>query len=374
MSHRLPAILLLWFCASVATAQTARLFPVDLSVPFAPTAFSSAGKTNIVYELHVDSYRAGDLDWDRLAVLDAAGNELKTWEGASLEQILTRPASALAPKERRRIGAGMQAVAFIWLALDGPPPSPLRHRVTFTIPASSRKLDRIVEGAAIAVKPSAMVIGPPMRGGSWVVRHNDNNSFHRRSLFPVDGHAGIAQRFAIDWNRFDEEGYEYRHEGKRNDDYSVYGQELIAVAEAEVARVVNGVPENEPGSISPAATLDPESATGNAVVLRLADGTFATYAHLQAGSIKVREGQRVRRGDILGLAGNSGNSTGPHLHFHISTGPLLTGEGVPYVIDSFELLGTGPGPTEDARWRGRGESKPERRRGEMPAERMVVAF
>jgi murein DD-endopeptidase MepM/ murein hydrolase activator NlpD len=79
---------------------------------------------------------------------------------------------------------------------------------------------------------------------------------------------------------------------------------------------------------------------GNSVIARLDDGLYMLYGHLQAGSLKVKDGDRVRRGDPLGLVGNSGNSSAPHLHFRVMDGPSpLTSEGVPYVIDAFATRG-----------------------------------
>jgi len=80
-----------------------------------------------------------------------------------------------------------------------------------------------------------------------------------------------------------------------------------------------------------------ETIGGNHVVLDLGHRRFAFYAHLQPGSLKVKVGDRVKRGQVLGLVGNSGNSTEPHLHFHLadSISPLGS-EGVPYALDSFD--------------------------------------
>jgi len=80
---------------------------------------------------------------------------------------------------------------------------------------------------------------------------------------------------------------------------------------------------------------------GNFVSLDLGGGRFAGYAHLQPGSIRVKKGQRVHRGDVMGLLGNSGNSDAPHLHFEISDGASITrSEGLSYKIDSFKITGS----------------------------------
>src|SRR5207253_5277058 len=63
------------------------------------------------------------------------------------------------------------------------------------------------------------------------------------------------------------------------------------------------------------------------------------YAHVQPGSLRVKVGDRVKRGQVVALLGNSGNSTEPHVHFQIADGPtFLSSEGLPYVMD-FEVLG-----------------------------------
>lgn len=73
-------------------------------------------------------------------------------------------------------------------------------------------------------------------------------------------------------------------------------------------------------------------------------GHYAFYAHLQPGSLRVRLGERVRRGQVIALLGNSGNSSEAHLHFHVSDAndPLMS-EGVPYVFDRYALTGLAGG-------------------------------
>ena len=83
-----------------------------------------------------------------------------------------------------------------------------------------------------------------------------------------------------------------------------------------------------------------ETIGGNHVILDLGNRHFAFYAHLKPGSITVAVGDRVRQGQVVGLVGNSGNSAEPHLHFHVSNGPLPLGaEGTPFVFDRFTLTG-----------------------------------
>ena len=153
-----------------------------------------------------------------------------------------------------------------------------------------------------------------------------------------NGRAIIAQRFAIDVVGLDENGLAAVGEidGTPNEDWFGFGAELIAVAEGVVRAIRDGVPDRSPlAQLPPVIEVTLEAAAGNYVVLELGTNTFALYAHLQEGSVAVEVGQRVRRGDMLGRLGNSGNTSGPHLHFHISDAPGLDGEGLPFEIDSF---------------------------------------
>jgi murein DD-endopeptidase MepM/ murein hydrolase activator NlpD len=113
---------------------------------------------------------------------------------------------------------------------------------------------------------------------------------------------------------------------------------VIAAADATIVQVVDGLPDQKPGAL-PQGLL-PHEIDGNSIVARLDDGLYMLYGHLKAGSVTVKEGEKVKRGERLGLVGNSGNTSAPHLHFHVMDGPSpLTSEGVPYVIDAFATEG-----------------------------------
>jgi len=120
-----------------------------------------------------------------------------------------------------------------------------------------------------------------------------------------------AQKHAFDILMVDENGNTHKGQGSKNEDYYVFGKELIAPCNAEVVMVVDGIPDNEPGD------MNTNYVPGNTVVLKAAENEYLFFAHFKKGSIEVKEGDKVNQGDLLGLCGNSGNSSEPHLHFHI---------------------------------------------------------
>ena len=130
----------------------------------------------------------------------------------------------------------------------------------------------------------------------------------------------------------------------RNENWAGYGTEVLAVADGVVATTADGASDNTPLD-NPfdkgIRTNDPKAQAGNFVALNIGRNAFALYGHLQAGSIRVEPGTRVRRGQVIGRVGNTGNSGLPHLHFQASDGPFLhESNGLPFVFDSFELRGS----------------------------------
>ena len=103
-----------------------------------------------------------------------------------------------------------------------------------------------------------------------------------------------------------------------NSSYYSYGSRVLAVASGTVVHLKDGIPDNVPGHVgAEALKLSLETIAGNVIGLDLGHGQFAYYAHLQPGSIRVKLGQRVRKGELLALVGNSGSSFEPHLHFEV---------------------------------------------------------
>src|SRR4029453_1816391 len=100
------------------------------------------------------------------------------------------------------------------------------------------------------------------------------------------------------------------------------------------------------GSLPPNLALD--EGDRNFVVLDIGSNRFVNYAHMRPGSVRVKLGDKVRRGDRLGEGGNTGNSQAPHFHLHVmDSAPPLASNGLPYVFDSFTVPAVDEAGTED---------------------------
>jgi Peptidase family M23 len=194
-----------------------------------------------------------------------------------------------------------------------------------------------------------IVIAPPVRGPGWV---NSNGCCapdfpHRSTFLPTNGRLLAIETFAIDWGRV-RDGVLYRGGGTEVGNYVAYGAKVHSVADGKVVSAVDDRPEppinNDP--VAPGVN-NPAQFGGNSAVVKIAPGKYAVYAHLQPGSVRVKAGQRVRTGQAIGLLGNSGNSSQPHLHFSIQDGPKpLSSTSLPFVFDRFRFQGRASvGPT-----------------------------
>ncbi len=143
-----------------------------------------------------------------------------------------------------------------------------------------------------------------------------------------------AQKNAFDFIITDQNGKSYKTDGKANEDYYAFGKELIAPCEGEIILAVDGVSDNVPGE------LNPIYAPGNTVILKTENNEYLFFTHFKQNSIKVKQGQKVEKGEILGLSGNSGNSSEPHLHFHIQNVKVMNvATGVKCYFESIEVDG-----------------------------------
>ncbi len=159
--------------------------------------------------------------------------------------------------------------------------------------------------------------------GSWFV------FWGGRTLAQNYHFAALDQRFAYDIV-MQKGGSTHAGEGKRNEDYYCFDRKLLAPASGTVVSVENDVAENVPGVMNAQAPM------GNHVILDHGNGEFSFFCHFRQGTVLVKPGDEVKTGDVLGRAGNSGNSSEPHLHYHLQdTGEFGKGRGLPAPFTSY---------------------------------------
>ena len=328
--------------AVVAHGQVAFPPALEVRVPKPPTLTHGGGETVLPYELHITNVIGQPVQLQRIDVVNADnGATLATMTDSLLQRAAARPGTRIPPTERLHVGAGLRVVEYMWVSIPGTPPRAIRHRIT-VMPDSGTAAPVTLETASVPVTSDLLVIAPPLRGGPWLAANGPSaESGHRRALIPISGGLFIAQRFAIDWVKVDARYSTYSGDSLKNSSYYAYGNDALAVADGIVTEVKDSIPENVPGINSRAVPITLETVGGNHVIVDIGGGHYAFYAHLQPGSIRVKLGARVKRGQVLGLVGNSGNSTEPHLHFHVSDASSPLGaEGVPYAFESLQVVGS----------------------------------
>jgi hypothetical protein len=308
----------------------------------------------LVYELHITNFDTVSLRLNRVEIFANDGSDsLLTLADDKLSAAMVRVGAPMmmssspadANHDARIIDPGGRSVLFLWVELPAnlTVPTSLRHRIIFssTPAGATSPVDATLEDFQVSVSREPVpALSPPFRGGLWLAGDGPvNDSNHRRSIFAIDGHIYSPERFAIDWEKIGANNDTRNGGSARNENWWGWGEPVLAVADGDITEAVDEFPDNSP-RVLPPVTLD--NIAGNHIVLRISQNRFVTYAHLQRGSIKVRAGDRVHRGDVLALLGNSGNSTGAHLHLQLTDrNSVLQSEGVPFVLSGFTYLGPG---------------------------------
>jgi len=389
LSGLLAPCLLMVAHGSPARAELAKsVLPVHLHVPFVAPPFTSEGVVGLAYELYLSSLRDVELVLEEVEVFapEDPSRSLFTLAGADLLKCLLRPGRSSESGSPEVLRGGEFAVVPLWVRLGAglPAPESLAHRATFRLVRSDgSEQEYTVEGGTVRVPPrDRIVLAPPLPAGRWLMANGPSMlGDHRLFLHALDGTASNTQRFASDWMLLGPDGCLVRGDPRENEDWYAHGVPVLAVADAVVVHIADGLPENVPLSDERAVPNKRDTMTGNCVVLQLTDDRFAFYGHLQPGSLLVRVGDRVHAGQELARIGNSGNSDAPHLHFHVANGPdPLSGEGVPFAFTSFVLLDALDVPSWErmlegaVAWEQPADRRPVLRANEMPLGESIVEF
>jgi len=211
--------------------------------------------------------------------------------------------------------------------------------------------DGTVDEIAVTARGTTVDGGPAQATTSLKVkRYRSPNDYH----LPVTGtwyvacapypalqshhRWSVSQEFAIDLDRLGSNSRTHTGQGAKLTEYDGYGKDVMAAADGTVVEAHDGAPESDSNLRQPGESKQHHQARwqaqqnalleagyleafGNYVVIRHSGEEFSTYAHLRTGSVKVKKGDLVKRGQVIGQLGHSGNSTSPHLHFQVTDGP-----------------------------------------------------
>jgi hypothetical protein len=318
--------------------------PLLMSVRDAPVRFTgSDGAVHLVYELWVTNFSSADIVINSVEIL-GDGQVLQKLDDAAIARRL-QPAGTREPVAK--LVKSSQALLFIDVSLKpgSKIPAELSHRVATLVTAAppGHQITTETGGNTKVDRQQIARIRPPLSGDRFISADSCCESFrHNRAAMSINGRVWIAQRFAVDWEQLNPQGRIYSGPREKLQSYTIFGAPALAVANATVVSVIDGHPEQTPGKYPENISL--EAADGNCVILDLGKHRYALYAHMQPGSIRVRVGQAVKAGEVIGLVGNSGNSVAPHLHFQVTDSPsTLASNGLPYEIDAFQIQGQTPG-------------------------------
>jgi hypothetical protein len=341
------------FGGALSNARTSSALRVELVGKPQPV-HGSDGREHIEYDLVITNAFTADARLRSLQVR-GAGRRLLSRRGAALEAATLRVGTS-APTGGR-IEPGSTVVIQVDVVLPRSAgrrvPRLLTNRIRYAIPANAPV--RAVIGTTTVEVPGVrvdrrapVVIASPLRGSGWLNANGccgDPTAPHRNTVLATSGGGYITpEMFAIDWIRV-ANGRLHRGDGTKNTDWPTYGAPLYAVANGTVVSAVDGRPDIPPRSDNPDLQT-PNDFGGNSVFLRIGPDRYACYAHIKTGSVRVRRGQRVRVGQPIGLVGNSGNTTAPHLHFGIQRRPDCLSQSEPFEIDRYTLEGSaGPETT-----------------------------
>jgi hypothetical protein len=306
-------------------------------------AFTGDNHGYAAYELYVTNYNAQPM---KILALNAKGSGGKPFEvnfdGSQLTNMFSAVAGTYGKPQEPLLEPSETGIIFVFLNFASAQDAPDSVINTITVERDNdKKTIQRTRSVPITIrKDSAVIVSAPISGDDWLAANGpSNNSAHRRALIPLDGEPHIGQRFAIDWVKFGSDGNTYKGDPHSNSSYYAWNLPVMAAADGRIVGVKDGIPENKPDPADPArraVAMNLETIAGNNIIEDIGGGHYALYAHLRPGSIKVKPGDTVHRGELLAHLGNTGNSTEPHLHFQICDAPsFIASNGVPFEIDHF---------------------------------------
>lgn len=314
---------------------------IEAYVPFVSPSVTSEGQRHLSYELRISNLHRNPLKLKRVEICDMDNEHrvIATLDSSFLNENLQRPGMPRSNKVIEFPG-GQFGILNIRLHLNEEEiPKSFYHKMYFEIEMRTGETVEVPLEKAVVnfTELTSLTLSPPFNSGNWFYYTQGHLNTHELS----EGHLSNAQRFAIDWVYLENDGTFVTGDRSVNENFPTYNQDLLAVADGIVVDIQDKIPDNMGESEKRAVKLTRYNLSGNYIIIDIGNNAHAVYAHLIPESFNVKIGDKVKAGDLIAKLGNSGESTGPHLHFHLETKSkmLLGGQGLPYHFAKFEDLG-----------------------------------
>ncbi len=166
---------------------------------------------------------------------------------------------------------------------------------------------------------------------------------------------GALQEFAFDFVKIGQDNKSHSGKGDKLEQYYAYGEPVFSIGDGVVVSTMNEMTESDQNLKQVTETSEEflsrtmmaqqkllqkgfKYTTGNYVIIEHSNNEYSYYLHLKPGSVMVKEGDRVKKGQPIGNIGHSGNSTEPHLHFHLSNSAVIDySRSIPVQFDNIQL-------------------------------------
>ncbi len=318
-----------------------------IRIAFHDVPYQTEKYLRIGYTLETWEYEKDGLELQQIKVLDAdTKEELFIIDKNNMPKIYKNPLTS-SPYFVFDILTDYYLSIQLPIPLGTTPPRNVSHRFILKNTADNSEL--AIEGAVFSPRTNEapLVIASPLKGENLYYLNQSTMGYHFYVLMFMNGKIFKPERYAIDTSEIKSDLTTYlKGDPKVNTSYFNYGRTLYAVADGKVVHIQDGRPEKS-GDAKDVTLKSADEYAGNYLVLDIGGGRYAYYCHCIPNSFLVRVGDGVKEGDPIAQLGNSGNSTGPHLHFHIADGPeIWTSNGLPFVLKKYTKTGIfiEPGP------------------------------
>lgn len=371
----LPVLVYIFNCIPVS-GQTYRQ-TLNVQLPNSINFINIGGQTTAYYEIYLTNFSINTFNLKEINVVNIPDSTILLSIKNERLKTCYKAIGTVTKEASIKIKPGSAGIVYIELSPGETQVKEVAHRIVFEIEGKEYAGEMVVQSsAAECYSKKALILDAPLKGGIWTAIYDPSwENGHRRVVYTLNGKARIPGRYAIDFIKVDSNGKYANGDENIVKNWFGYNMNVLAVADAIVSSLKDGFPESPTLSGNPEVTAD--LATGNYVSLKIGHHQFAFYEHLKPGSIKVKVGQKVKKGDVIASLGFSGQSTGPHLHFHVADADSPLGaEGIPYTFRQFRFLGIYDNMEDFGRaiWRQEHDLKQSNRINERPGPHAVIKF